>query len=125
MLETQYRPDVVSTGTADPNMSHLGNDWLSGGLGRMGRRRPVRIAVIDTGIDTDPNCSPALGFQYALEMPGGAGGKTLEDYQKELDLLDAERIAAVLDQLNIGSTVAAKNYTAEDLYVSGETALWF
>lgn len=42
-----------------------------------------------------------------------------------MDLLDAEKIAAVLDQLNIGSTVAAKNYTAEDLYVSGKLPFGF
>lgn len=126
VLETQYRPDVVSTGTADPNMSTssemIGSPgaWAAGYTGA-----GSRIAVIDTGIDTDHQSFSGAGFQYALRCRAELEGKTLEDYQKELDLLDAERIAAVLDQLNIGSTVAAKNYTAEDLYVSGKLPFGF
>ena len=126
VLETQYCPDVVSTGTADPNMSTssemIGSPgaWAAGYTGA-----GSRIAVIDTGIDTDHQSFSGAGFQYALRCRAELEGKTLEDYQKELDLLDAEKIAAVLDQLNIGSTVAAKNYTAEDLYVSGKLPFGF
>ena len=84
-----------------------------------------RIAVIDTGTDTDHQSFSEAGWNYALRRRAGLEGKTMEAYLQELDLLDAAEIGKVLDQLNIAGTVAAKNYTAEDLYFSGKLPFGF
>ena len=53
-LENRYEPDVVSTGDADPDMATSGAmigstaAWADGYTGA-----GSRIAVIDTGTDTD------------------------------------------------------------------------
>ncbi len=77
-----------------------------------------RIAVIDTGTDTDHQSFSALGYEYALALNAQKAGMSLEEYMDSLDLLDVEDIAAVLPQLN-----AARRYpglTAEDLYLSSK-----
>ena len=113
-LETRYEPDVYSTGTADPNMATSGAMIGTGAAYASGYTGAgMRIAVIDTGTDTDHQSFDAAAFDYALAQDGG-------DY----DLLDAEEIAAVLPQLNAykrtlkdGAPTDATP-TAEDLYVS-------
>lgn len=126
VLETCYTPDVVSTGEADPDMATssqmigTATAWAAGYTGA-----GSRIAVIDTGTDTDHQSFSEAGWNYALRRRAGLEGKTMEAYLQELDLLDAAEIGEVLDQLNIAGTVAAKNYTAEDLYFSGKLPFGF
>lgn len=126
VLETCYTPDVVSTGEADPDMATssqmigTATAWAAGYTGA-----GSRIAVIDTGTDTDHQSFSEAGWNYALRRRAGLEGKTMEAYLRELDLLDAAEIGEVLDQLNIAGTVAAKNYTAEDLYFSGKLPFGF
>ncbi len=94
-VETQYAPDVVETGAADPNMATSsamigsGNAWASGytGVGS-------KIAVIDTGTDTDHQSFDADAFLYAIEQTG-----------KEVDLMDDIDIADVKGQLNVGGRI--------------------
>ncbi len=77
-----------------------------------------RIAVIDTGTDTDHQSFAAAGYEYALAQTAEAEGMLLSDYMASLDLLSVEAIADVLPQLN-----ASRRYhglTAEDLYLSAK-----
>ena len=68
-----------------------------------------RIAVIDTGTDTDHQSFSAAGFDYSLQKQAEQAGKTVEDY----NLLDTAEIASVLSQLHVSSGV-----TANQLYLN-------
>lgn len=120
ILEKRYEPAVYSQGAADPNMStssaQIGSSaaWASGYTGA-----GSRIAVIDTGIDTDHQSFAASGYEYSLSHQAGLAGKTVEEYKADLNLLDADEIAGVLDQLNI-TTVKGFKGTASDLYISSK-----
>ena len=61
----------------------------------------TRIAVIDTGTDTNHQSLNAEAFEYALSLIAQEKGMSFEAYVESLDLLDAEEIAAAADELNI------------------------
>lgn len=112
-LETQYEPAVVNTDLpADPNMSTspsmIGSNaaWAAGYTGA-----GSRIAIIDTGTDTDHQSFDEGAFRYSLSQQAKEAGMTEEAYLEQLDLLDKEEIASVLDQLHVSAT-------AEELYRS-------
>ena len=102
LIETQYEPDVVSKREADPNMATSGKQigsslaWASGYTGA-----GSRIAIIDTGTDTEHQSFSAEGFEYALKLQAEEAGMTLEAYMEELNLLDVEEIQAVANRLNV------------------------
>lgn len=110
LIETRYEPMVVNgSETADPSMAtssaQIGtNAAYAAGYTGAGSK----VAIIDTGLDTDHQSFDAAAFQYAL---GDA----------DVDLLTVEDIAAVLDQLNIKGFEA----TAEDLYVNAKVPFGF
>ena len=91
VIETVYEPDVVSSSAADPNMAtsgiHIGA-LPSYELGYTGAGS--RIAIIDTGLDTDHLSFDAEAFEYSLSLLAEKAGKTVEEYAADLDLLDAE-----------------------------------
>ncbi|MBE6946009.1 MAG: hypothetical protein E7459_07985, partial [Ruminococcaceae bacterium] len=99
--ETRYDPAVVKQEeTANPNMATSGRQigsslaWAAGYTGA-----GSRIAVIDTGIDTDHQSFDEAAFLYAANYQAGRNHQSLEEY---LDtLLDAEEIAAVANKLNV------------------------
>lgn len=112
ILETRYAPCVVDREeAADPNMATSSqmigthNAWAAGytGVGS-------RIAVIDTGIDTDHQSFDAAAFDYSLEQQ-----------KAQPILLDAAEISQKLSKLNI----AGLGYAAKDLYVSSKIAFGF
>ena len=127
VIENRYEPAVVNTEeTVDPNMATSGDQigslvaWANGYTGA-----GSRIAVIDTGTDTDHQSFDLSGWQYSLAYAAGQAGMTPEDYMDSLDLLDAEEIASVLNQLNIENGDAEKLYINEKLpfgynYVDGD-----
>ena len=128
LIETAYEPAVVETAeTVDPNMAtsskQIGSAaaWASGYTGA-----GSRIAIIDTGSDIDHQSLDGAAFEYSLSLLAEKAGMTAEDYIASLDLLDAEEIASVADQLNAGVSseayISAKlpfgyNYIDEDLNV--------
>ena len=67
IIETQYAPDVVSSGTDDPNMGTAtemvgGNyAWAQGYTGA-----GSKVAIIDTGLDTDHELFDKDAFDYAI-----------------------------------------------------------
>ncbi|MGM9641023.1 MAG: S8 family serine peptidase, partial [Faecousia sp.] len=102
LIETRYEPDVVGREeTNDPNMATSGKQigsaaaWAEGYTGA-----GSRIAVIDTGIDTSHQSFNAEAFQYSLAYWAGESGLSVEEYLESLNLLDAEEVASVADELN-------------------------
>ena len=129
LVETCYQPDVVKADEVDdPNMAtssaQIGSAaaWAAGYTGA-----GSRIAVIDTGSDTDHQSLNAEAFEYALAQLAEKAGLTYDEYVASLDLLDADEIASVADQLNAPvageAYINAKlpfgyNYIDEDLNVT-------
>lgn len=123
ILETRYEPAVYATGEADPNMATSGEMIGTSAVYAAGYNGAgMRIAVIDTGTDTDHKSFDAAAFDYAIAEDQKASGEAY-------DLLDAGEIGQVLTQLNAykrtlqnGKPTAATP-TAERLY--GTTKLPF
>ena len=111
LIETRYEPDVVAgEDRIDPNMAtsskQIGSAaaWEAGYTGA-----GSRIAVIDTGADISHQSFNSEAFLYSLANQAEKHGMTVENYMEELNLLDAEEIASVADQLNV-SIDAQKAY---------------
>jgi len=107
VLETRYEPmngeDTDDLpGTDDPDMyravDQTGTDvvWAEGITGAGGR-----IAVIDTGIETDHISFSGEALEYSLALNAEEKGMTYEDYVASLNLLTAEEVESVKDQLNV------------------------
>ncbi len=118
ILETRYEPQESTTdATAEPNMlisaqmTGTNRAWESGYTGA-----GARIAIIDTGLDTDHQSFDPLALAVALAEDAGYANMDYEEYLKAIDVLDEEEIAAALPKLN-----ASKRYaglTASDLYIN-------
>ena len=102
VLETRYEPCQAEESTVQPNngtstvMTGASAAWAAGYTGA-----GSRIAVIDTGLDTDHEAVDNGAYLYALADNAKAAGMSTEDYMASLNLLDEEEIASVLPQLNI------------------------
>lgn len=116
-VETVYEPQVLAgtSDTAYPTMVSAGQmtgttaAWLEGYTGA-----GSRIAVIDTGLDTDHQSFDAGAYHYALEQNAAEKGLHTEEYLNSLHLLSTEEIAKVLPQLNISGK--DDSLSADDLY---------
>ena len=102
ILETCYDPAVLEgEGTVDPTMAtsmeQIGSAgaWAAGYTGA-----GTRIAIIDTGTDTDHQSFDASAFEFSLAYQAGLHDMSIEDYVASLDLLTAEEIASVAEELN-------------------------
>ena len=107
LIETRYEPCVVDeNGGADPNMATSGKQigsaaaYLAGYTGA-----GTRIAVVDTGTDIDHKSFDAAAYEYALGVLAEEAGMDVETYIESLNLLDADELAGVADQLNAASPV--------------------
>ncbi len=112
VIENQYLPAVVDTELPiDPQMSTstsmIGSSaaWNAGYTGA-----GTRIAVIDTGTDTDHQSFDDKAFEYSLSKQAEKANKTVESYH----LLEMKEIEDVLDKLNVHKI--DPSVTAEDLY---------
>jgi len=102
ILEQRYSPAEDAAGEDLPNMatgsemvgSHLA--WAEGytGFGS-------KVAIIDTGLDTDHELFDPEGFDYAVE-------KNLED-GKDAELMTPADVEAVWDQLNASEFISSPN----------------
>lgn len=124
IVETRYEPAVYSVGGDKPNMTvssqmtGANTAWQSGYTGA-----GTRIAIIDTGLDTDHQSFNNDAFKYALAEDAKAAGMTYDEYVAKKDLLDAAEIASVLEKLNAYSM--NNTITAEDLYRNEKVAYGF
>ncbi len=120
--EKQYSPDVASVGGAfSPNMAvstqmtGASQVWLDGLTGA-----GSRVAIIDTGLDTDHQSFDPEAFDYAIAEVENEKGISY-------DLLDPEEIDTVLTQLNAYKRLeeAGVTLTAEELYINSKAAYGF
>ena len=115
VLETRYEPAVVGTDPTDPNMATSsemigsGLAWAAGYTGA-----GSRIAIIDTGTDTDHQSFDAGAFEYAIAEDAEKAEKTVADY----NLLTVEEIAEKLSKLN--ASKRSSGLTADDLYLTSK-----
>lgn len=106
--------------TARPNMATAGemvgsySTWAEGYSGA-----GTRIAIIDTGLDTDHPSYDGGAYMAHLNEVLNDKGMTLD----EMDLLDEAEIGAVLPQLHASAMMG--NLTAEQLYLSEKVAFAF
>ena len=102
VLETRYEAIPVENDSIGTNMATSGSQtgsilaWAEGYTGA-----GTRIAVVDTGTDSDHQSMDAAAFEYALAELAQEKGMSYEAYAETLDLLDAKAIAAVADKLNV------------------------
>ena len=112
IIETRYEPDVVSSGSADPNMATSGVQigsaaaWAAGYTGA-----GSKIAIIDTGADVEHEAFDAAAFEYSIDQ-----------LDTEVDLFDASDISAVISELN---AYKDSDVSAEDLYVNSKIPYGF
>ena len=120
VLETRYEPAVVGTDPTDPNMatssSMIGSSaaWAEGYTGA-----GSRIAIIDTGTDTDHQSFDAKAFEYAIAEDAKDAGKEVPAY----NLLTAAEIADKLPLLN--AYQQDKTLTADALYGDAKLAFGY
>ena len=124
-MEAQYAPAVTErhegvTPAAYPSGGMIGSGvlWNAGVTGA-----GSRIAVIDTGTDTDHQSFDSGAFRHALAQNAAAREMGLEEYRASLDLMTQASIAKVLPLLH-----AAQRYeglTAEALYINEKLPFGF
>ena len=115
LIETCYEPMVMDTDyPADPNMAtsseQIGSSaaWAAGYTGA-----GSRIAVIDTGADTDHISLSAAGFLYSLEQNAAKLGMSKDAYMASLHLLTADEIEKLSGELN--AATGAESYINEKI----------
>ena len=124
-MEAQYAPAVAErhegvVPATYPSGSMIGSGVLwNGGYTGAGSR----IAIVDTGTDTDHQSFDNGAFLHALAENAAAKGMSLADYKASLDLMTAESIANVLPQLHAYERY--EGLTAEDLYLNEKLAFGF
>ena len=101
VVETAYQAIPVENEN-ETNMATSGSQtgsslaWAEGYTGA-----GTRIAVVDTGTDSDHQSMNAAAFEYALSVLAQEKGMSYDAYVESLELLDAKGIAAVADKLNV------------------------
>lgn len=133
VLEQQYEP-AASENTVQPNMeistgmTGTTMAWSNGYTGA-----GMRIAIIDTGLDTSHQSFDNGAYEYALEQNAARAKESVEAYKASLDLLDADEINEKLSLLHIKEGVSAADlyrtekvaygycYIDKDLDVTHET----
>ena len=123
--ETRYEPCVAerNEGVA-PNAYSSGAMIGSGVLWNSGYTGAgSRIAIVDTGTDTDHQSFDNGAYLYALKENAAARGMSLDTYMDSLDLLTEAEIARVLPKLNLHAM--APGVTAGQLYSSEKLAFGY
>ena len=103
LIENRYEPMVVDQAeTNDPNMATSsaqigsGTAWAAGytGVGS-------KIAIIDTGLDTEQQSFSAAGYEYSLTQ-NLKDGETLAEYEARVGILTKDGLTEdVLKSLNV------------------------
>lgn len=114
------RYDVAASDAASPNTVTAGemvgsyDTWASGYTGA-----GTRIAVIDTGLDTDHPSFDGGAFDYGLAETAQNAGESISDYK----LLGKTEISSVLGRLN--ATARKSDVTADKLFLSDKVPFAF
>ena len=124
-MEAQYEPAVAerkegAVPTTYPSSGMIGSGVLwNGGYTGAG----TRIAIVDTGTDTDHQSFDNGAYLYALQQNANAKGMELDAYMASLDMLGTEEISEVLPNLHVSKL--APDVTAEQLYLNEKLAFGF
>ena len=113
IVDQIYYPDVVEVHDGpqtnmvfSTEMVNANEVWNTGYTGA-----GMRIAIIDTGLDTDHQSVSEGGYLTAMRQ--NAGDQYIYDYMETLNLLDKDEIRGILPQLNAysrGGSDASKLY---------------
>ena len=114
-LETQYAPLAADVSNIVAQVT-TGASSVQEDCGYTGAG--TRIAIIDTGTDTDHQSFDEGSYQYALEQLAQEHGMEYDAYVESLNLLTVEEIESVLSQLHASERY--EGLTAEDLYLSSK-----
>ena len=124
-MEAQYEPAAVerhedTAPTAYPSSGMIGSGqlWDSGYTGA-----GSRIAIIDTGTDTDHQSFDNGAYLHALEQNAAARNLSLEGYKASLELMTEQTIAKVLPQLHAYQRYSG--LTADALYLNEKLPFGF
>lgn len=120
-LETQYQPMTSANPSNILAQEMTGADQVQQLSGYTGAG--TRIAIIDTGTDTDHQSFSEGGFLFSLARQAEKKGVAAEAYFQSLNLMTAADIDKVLGQLH-----AAERYeglTAESLYLNAKLPFAF
>ena len=114
-LERQYSPETVEPQTYNSGtMTGAASVWQSGYTGA-----GSRVAIVDTGTDTDHQSFDNGAFVHALKQNAAERNLSYDNYLKTIDLLDTGDVNMVLRQLNvterIGYDDASSYYLSEML----------
>ncbi len=119
VLEQQYAPLTgEAAGPFQSNASGMigaGTAWAAGYTGA-----GSRIAVIDTGLDTDHQSFDAGAFRYALVQQAAGKDMDADTYIAGLNLLDAAEVEGVLKDLNIYPFVQYNELTDDQAWYVNE-----
>lgn len=119
-LETRYEPmeaevsNIISQETTGAAAVKNQSGYTGAG---------TRIAVVDTGIDTDHQSMDDGAYLYALSLLAEKQGMDTQEYMDSLNLLDEEEIDSVLAQLNV--TKRYQGVSASDLYDNSKRPFQF
>ena len=114
-LERKYQAETAQPMTySSGGMTGAVEAWESGYTGA-----GSRIAIVDTGTDTDHQSFDNGAFLHALQQNAAGKGISYDSYLKSIDLLDTGDVNKVLRQLNvterIGYDDASSYYLSEKL----------
>lgn len=131
VLETRYEPAVVSKGDADPNMatsSEMIGTPVAYGLEYTGAGS--RIAIIDTGTDTDHQSFNDAAFEEAIVRYAVATEKISEggdffDAEDALGLLTVSEIQKYWKDLHIFKDSGMPNVKPANVYLSSKLPFAF
>lgn len=116
VLETPTRPIATSYEKTDPKMFTSSDSigtapvWANGYTGA-----GSRIAIIDTGIDTDHQSFNGDALEYSLKLQ--AESKP-EGWLEGLDLLDKDELNSILPSLHIYKALTDNGWDADELYIN-------
>lgn len=110
IIENRYEPQTSTKNEElDPNMAtsseQIGSNaaYMEGYTGA-----GSRVAIIDTGTDTDHKSFQPEGYEKGLEVEAEKRGMTLEAFKESLNLLTQEEVEEIAPQLNIAQYAKGK-----------------
>ena len=114
LIENRYEPMVVDQAEIDdPNMATSsaqigsGTAWAAGYTGA-----GSKVAIIDTGLDTEQQSFSAAGYEYSLALNKDSD-ESIDEYKARVGVLTKDGVTDVLKNLNV-------KVSADKVYLSSK-----